>query len=249
MGRDPNRRAVRRVFRNAAAGRSVRVGRTHHRVVVDVGHRNRERLAVDRAIARGRQNRDGMAGRALRVEQRAVRNRHNASRAIDRKPTAGVIAQRVADGRAQVRIGGRAVIPTAVPVAAFSATLPPVAPSVSVGPTTALSLTLVTATVKRLAVGRAIARGRQNRDVMAGRGLRVEQRAVRNRHNASSRAIDRKPTAGVIAAERVADGRAQVRMGAAVARDPNRRAVRRVFAQRCRGQLRPCRSDPPPGCR
>src|SRR6266480_3559217 len=39
-----------------------------------------------------------------------------------------------------------AVIPTAVPFAAFSATLPPLAPSVSVGPTTGLSLRLVTAT-------------------------------------------------------------------------------------------------------
>ena len=115
----------------------------------------------------------------------------------------------VAPGSASV---AWAVIPTAVPVAAFSATLPPVAPSVSVGPTTGVVVDVGHRDRERLALlvepSLEVARTVMAWLVEVSASSSVPFATV----TTPVAAIDRKPTAGVIA-QRVADGRAQVRIG------------------------------------
>ena len=52
-------------------------------------------------------HRDGVRGRGLVVEQRAVRDRDRAGRRVDGEAAAGIVGQRVGEGRAGIRVDAR----------------------------------------------------------------------------------------------------------------------------------------------
>ena len=65
-----------------------------------------------------------MAGGALVIEQRAVGDGDHAGRGVDREAAAGIVGQRVGDALSVASASlAKAVMPTAVPLAAFSATV------------------------------------------------------------------------------------------------------------------------------
>ena len=74
---------------------------------VEVVDRDREVLVIGRSVARGRQDRDVVAGRGLVVDDGAVRHRHDAGVGVDREQAAGIAAEAVGDRGALVDIGRR----------------------------------------------------------------------------------------------------------------------------------------------
>ena len=73
----------------------------------------------------GHAHRDGVRGRALVVEQRAIRDRDHAGRGVDGEPPAGIVDQRIGERiAAGVRIGA-GHCPDHRAVRVFSATDPP----------------------------------------------------------------------------------------------------------------------------
>ena len=133
-----------------------------------------------------------MRGRGLVVEQRAVRDRDRAGRRIDGEAAAGIVGQRIGERRAGIRIDAASPCRPTVPLAAFSATVPPDSVA-SVG----ASLTLVTFDGEGLVEGQAALVGDPHRDGVRGRGLVVEQRAVRDRDRAGRR-VDGEAAAGIV---------------------------------------------------
>ena len=83
--------------------RQRRIGRR----LVDVGHRDGERLVEGESALVGHAHRDGVRGRRLVVEQRAVRDRDRAGRRIDGEASAGIVGERIGQRRAGVRIDAR----------------------------------------------------------------------------------------------------------------------------------------------
>ena len=150
----------------------------------------------ERAVGDGGLDGDGVAGGGLVVEQRAVGDGDHAGGGVDGEAAAGIVGQRVGDrvGRPSASVA-KAVMPTAVPLAAFSATVLAAA-LVSVGPSRAAA-TSVTLMVKVWVVNAPLRVAGLHGDVVAGGRLAVEQRAVGDGDHAGGR-VDGEAAAGIV---------------------------------------------------
>ena len=159
--------------------------------LVDVPHVDREGLGVGVAAAIGDPDRDVVGSRALEVQEAAVRHGDLARGAVDGEAPAGVVGQREAGAVAGVRIGGRH---RADRGAVGGVLVHRVAGQVQVGRRLVL---VADADREGLAIGQAAAVRHQDRHVVAGGALAVQQRAVRDRDGARG-GVNREAAAGIV---------------------------------------------------
>ena len=137
---------------------------------VDVVDGDRERLVGERAVGRGGADRDVVAGRRFAVDRAG--HGDDARVGVDGKTAAGVVVQGVGDRVVRgIRVAGRGVMPTAVPLAAFSFTALAAA-LVSLTAPTSNSFTSVTLMVNVCVGERAVGRRGPDRDVVSWRPFR-----------------------------------------------------------------------------